>query len=279
MISRTFSTWASQLRFAGVALALLSSWVVGSMAQAQNAYTANFSEKELKLEHPTDAAWDSWLMGDIGYQRMIERNSPFIELVNDIGSTSNITEFHLTIGDNRFNFAAVDGTSPVKLGRTTPGFSLTGSTTDSGDALVVNIGGTGLKPGQSLKFKIKLGIDASFASEYANKFGSSVPDYRTVLFDMNGFNVYDNTTDKNSDDNAEAYVVFNPGGQSSTTVFPDEDVPVSQYYNNKLRSGCCCVDDPVQIFQLDGSIPIPEPGSFALSMLAVGSLLSFRSRR
>ncbi len=279
MISRTFSTWASNLRFAGAVLAILSSFVMGTAAWAVDSFTANFSEKELKLEHPDSAAWDSWFMGDIGYQRMVERNSPFIELVNDINSTSNITEFHLTIGDNRFNFAPVDGTSPVKLGRTTPGYSITGSTTNSGDALVVNIGGTGLKPGEALKFKIKLGIDASFATEYANKFGSSLPDYRTVLFDMNGFNVYDNTTNKSDEDNAQAYVLFGTGEKSDVTVFQDQEVAVSQYYNNRLRSGCCCVDDPVQIFQLEGSTAIPEPGSFALAMLGVGSLLSFRSRR
>ncbi len=280
MTSWTFHTLASKPRFVGCVFAILSSLVMGTTAQAVDFFTASFSEKELKLQHPTDSSWDSWLMGDIGYQRMIERNSPFIELVNDINSTSNITEFHLTIGDNRFNFAPVDGTSPVKLGRTTPGYTITGSTTDSGDALVVNIGGTGLKPGDAVKFKIKLGIDASFATEYANKFGSSVPDYRTVLFDMNGFNVYDNAPHKSDEDNAQAYAVFNSGDKSDTVVFPDQEVAVSQYYNNRLRSGCCCVDDPVQIFQLEAGTtpPVPEPGSLVLVVLSIGSLLSFRSR-
>jgi len=282
MIRRTLTNLAKYLSVVGFSSAILTCLavaMVGSAARAENSYTANFSEKELKLEHPVDSSWDNWFMGDIGYQRMVERNSPFVELVNDINSTSNITEFHLTIGDNRFNFAPVDGSNLVKLGRTTPGFSLTGSTTTGGDDLVVNIGGTGLKPGDAIKFKIKLGIDASFAAEYASKFGASLPDYRTVLFDMNGFNVYDDTTDVNSDDNAEAFVIFNPGGKSETSVFPDEEVAVSQFYNNRLRSGCCCVDDPVQIFQLEGSQPIPEPGSFALAMLGVvGFVLNSRAR-
>jgi hypothetical protein len=165
----------------------------------------------------------------------------------------------------------------VKLGRTTPGFTLSSSTTNLGDDLVVNIGGGGLLPGQAVKFKIKLGIDPSFASEYAAKFGSSLPDYRTVLFDMNGFNVYDGTTDKNTADNAQAFVLFNPGGQSNITMFEDEEVPVSQFFNNNIRGGCCCVGDPVQIFRLEGVIP--EPGSFALAMLGVaGFFLNSRSR-
>ncbi len=282
MIRRMLSDMAKHKCAVGFASVLFSCLIVaiaGPAARAESSYTANFSEKELKLEHPVDPAWDDWLMGDIGFQRMVERNSPYVELINDINSVGNITEFHLTIGDNRFNFAPVDGSNLVKLGRTTPGFSLTSSTTNSGDDLVVNIGGTGLQPGQALKFKIKLGIDPSFAAEYASKFGASLPDYRTVLFDMNGFNVYDDTTDNNTDDNAQAFVVFNPGGKSETTVFPDEEVAVSQFFNNNLRGGCCCPDDPVLIFQLEGIAPIPEPGSFALAMLGMaGFFLNSRSR-
>ena len=37
----------------------------------------------------------------------------------------------------------------------------------------VNIGGAGLAPGQSVRFKVKLGIDPSFAAAYAASFGSS----------------------------------------------------------------------------------------------------------
>ena len=66
----------------------------------------SISEKELKLENPVDMMWDKWLMWDIGYQRMIERNMPYIELLNEAESTSPITEFNLTIGDNRFNFGS-----------------------------------------------------------------------------------------------------------------------------------------------------------------------------
>lgn len=282
MISRTFSILANHKHAAGFASLLFACLVVGMIgpaARAENSYTANFSEKELKLKNPVDPAWDEWFQGDIGYQRMVERNSPFIELINDATSTSPITEFHLTIGDNRFNFAPVVGTDFASLGRTTPGFSLTSSATNSGNDLVVNIGGGGLLPGQLLRFKIKLGIDQSFAATYAASFGSSLPDYRTVLFDMNGKNVYDGTTDSNTDDNAQAFVVFTPGGKSETTVFADEVVAISQYYNNNIRGGCCCVGDPVQIFQLEGQLPIPEPGSFALATLGIAGLfLNSRSR-
>jgi hypothetical protein len=274
MISRTLGILANHTRVAAVASPLLLVALIGSAAQAVNSYTASFSEKELKLSHPDDTAWDKWFESDIGYQRMVERNSPFIELVNNAASTSPVTEFHLTIGDNRFNFAPVVGTDLVQLGRTTPGFTLTSSTTTGGDDLVVNIGGGGLLPGQSLKFKIKLGIDPSFAAAYKSAFGSSVPDYRTVLFDMNGVNVYDGTTETSTTDNAQMYAIFSPGGKSGVTVLPDEKVAVSQFFNDNLRGGCCCVGDPVEIFK-----PIPEPGSLALAMLGIaGFSLGSRSR-
>ena len=161
-------------------------------------------------------------MWDIGYQRMMDRNTPYIELLNEATSTSPITEFHLTIGDNRFNFGPVEGTDLVMLGSTTPGFNLTASKVngvvntdgDMGDELVVNIGNGGLLPGQLVRFKIKLDVDPAYAAQYAASFGASLPDFRTVLFDMNGLNVYDGVVHTSSDDNAQAFVVFNPGGKS-----------------------------------------------------------------
>src|SRR4051794_12945754 len=75
--------------------------IFATATQAQNAFTMSISEKEMKLEHPNDMMWDKWLMWDLGYQRMVNRNSPYIELLNDGTSSSPITEFHLTIGDNR----------------------------------------------------------------------------------------------------------------------------------------------------------------------------------
>jgi hypothetical protein len=47
-----------------------------------------------------------------------------------------------------------------------------------------------------------------------------------------------------------------------------------------LRGGCCCASDPVNLFQLQGSVPIPEPGSIALAMFGIaGFCLKSRSRR
>lgn len=270
-------TRLSVLASSFLALALVA--LAGSAAQAQNLWSLSISEKELKLDHPVDMMWDKWLMWDIGYERMMCRNTPYIELTNEASSSSPITEFRITIGDNRFNFGPVEGTDLVKLGSTTPGVSLAANTTGSlGDELVVTIGNGGLLPGQLVRFKINLDVDPAYAAQYAASFGASQPDFRTVLFDMNGVNVYDGTTNASSADNAQAFVTFNPGGKSNTAVFEDETVAAGQYFNNNLREYRAM--DPVLIFQLEGQL-IPEPTSIGLAMLGLvaGLLMRGRSRR
>ena len=111
-------------------------------------------------------------------------------------------------------------------------------------------------PGQLVRFKIKLDVDPAYAATYAASFGDSLPDFRTVLFDMNGNNVYDGVVNTSSADNAQASVVFNPGGKSQVVAFADETVPAGQYFNNNLREYKAM--DPVLIFQVGGG-EIPEP--------------------
>jgi hypothetical protein len=257
------------------ALAMLTS--ISTAATPLDDWSVRLSEKEGELAHTGDAMWSKWLMWDIGYQRMVDRNSPYLELTNASTSADPITEFHVTIGDNRFNFEPING-NLATLGSTTPGFALTSSTVGgAGDELVVNIGGGGLQPGQTVRFKFKIGIDPSFAAGYAASFGTSLPDYRTVLFDMNGINVYDGTTGFNDSDNSKAHVVFGSTLTSDDSTFPDAIVPVGQYFNSNLRS--YSASDPVNLFTLDGA-PIPEPASVGLVMLAVAGLfLKPRSRR
>ena len=268
-------------------LALLFAMLAAPAAHAQNSWTVSISEKELKLEHPVDMMWDKWLMWDIGYQRMMCRNAPYVELFNEATSTSPITEFHLTIGDNRFDFGSVEGTELAMLGSTTPGFNLTANKVngvvntdgDMGDELVVNIGNGGLLPGQIVRFKIKLDVDPAFAAQYAASFGDSLPDFRTVLFDMNGLNVYDGVVNTSTADNAQVFVKFNPGGNSGKAIFEDETVAAGQYYNSNLREYKAM--DPVLIFQIGGGQEVPEPFGVGLAVLGLsaGLMMRRRSRR
>jgi hypothetical protein len=264
----------------------------GSSAKAQNAFTMNISEKELKLEHPdpNDMAWNKYLMWDLGSQRMMQRNMPYIELQNAATSSSPITEFHLTIGDSRFNFAPDTGTSLVMLAATTPGFNLSSSTvSNAGKELVVSVGNGGLLPGQFVRFQIKLGVDPAFATTYAAAFGASQPDYRTVLFDINSnggstpVDLYgpDPNLPAGASDNASAFVLFGSVKSSvqtlaDTTVDAENQAVNGQFRNNALHP--YGVMDNVNLFQLGGS-EIPEPGSIALAMLGLFSMLFCRRGR
>jgi hypothetical protein len=129
----------------GVAMLTISA----ADTQAQSTFTVNISEKEQKLAHPTDMMWDKHLMWDLGFQRMNDRNMPYVELRNT--GTAPITEYRMTIGDTRFNFTNESLGTYALLGSTTPGFQLT-SNAISGDELVVMIGNGGLPVGQLQAF-------------------------------------------------------------------------------------------------------------------------------
>src|SRR4051794_25735434 len=246
-------------------------------ASAQDSWSLRLSEKEGELEHTGDPMWSKWLMWDIGYQRMVDRNMPYIEIMNAATSVDPITQFHLTIGDNRFNFAPVTGSDVAVLGSTTPGAAITASTINSGDELVVNFGNGGILPGQIARFKIKLGIDPSFAATYAASFGTSLPDYRTVLFDMNGVNVYDGSkVNVSSTDNAAASVVFDTNINSNKNFFPDETVPNGQFFNNNIRN--YSQTDMVNLFELQGAV-VPEPTGIGLAVIGIGAILFRRGSR
>jgi hypothetical protein len=187
----------------------------------------------------------------------------------------------MTIGDPRFHFEDDFMGVAAKLGTTTPGFDLTSSITDSGNLLTVNIakqGGGGLGPGELVRFKIDLGVDAG------QPFFTH-PDFRTVLFDMNGCNVYDGNTGcgaPSSADNSVVTLKFSDGSSSAAVPLVDEDVPApqSQYFNNTFRP--YGVMEPVDIFELVGGSTevIPEPTTAVLIAAGLGGFwLAARPRR
>ena len=257
-----------------------------NFAHAQNfgSFTLEISEKEMKLEHPTDMMWDKWLMWDTASQREDERNMPYLQLTNSSTSTAPLTQLHLTIGDTRFNFGVVEAGKYALLGGI-PGHMITSSIADSGNELVLNIENGGLAPGEKIRFKVNLNVDPSFEGTYSGLFGTADPDYRTILFDMNGKNVYDpgQPVSVSSADNAKAYAVFDPttGDNFQTTPAPFADDPVAAggFYNNLLRQ--YGEMDPVLIFSLTGSTgpgTIPEPNTGALILLGVIGAMFTRLR-
>jgi hypothetical protein len=263
-----------------VILATLAGEPSRALAQNSGSFTLKISEKEMKLEHPTDMMWDKYLMWDLAFQRMNDRNMPYIELSNAATSTAPITEFHMTIGDSRFNFDDDVMGKFAMLGSSTPGFSIASGTVGNlGNELVISIGSGGLQPGQLVRFKIDLAVDPEFEDEFF-KF----PDYRTVLFDMNGFNVYDGLQQQNTADNGQAWVVFDPalGANFATQPVPLADEIVSgaaaDFYNNNYRR--YGETDPVRTFLLNGggSGVVPEPQSVLFVMFAVLAGLACNTR-
>ena len=71
-------------------------------------------------------------------------------------------------------------------------------------------------------------------------------------------------------------VIFDTNIQSNTSTFPDETVPVGQFFNSNIRAYSQL--DPVNLFQLQGQA-VPEPTSIGLAMLGImGFFLNSRSR-
>jgi hypothetical protein len=146
----------------------------------------------------------------------------------------------------------------------------------------VNIGEGGLAPGESIRFKVNLDVDASFAATYASMFGTSDPDFRTILFDMNGKNVYEAGMPINvsSADNATVQVVFDPttgpNFASNEVAFADETVPGPVFFNDLIRQ--YGLMDSVLIFDVEGGV-IPEPSGFILAFLAMIWGLTVRPHR
>jgi hypothetical protein len=233
--------------------------------------------------HFDEPEWMKPLMWDLGITRNdYYRNMPTLELSNIASAGSpEITTFTMTIGDSRFHFeddflgvAALMGESTLDE------YDLTSTITQGGNLLTVNIqkkGGTGgLAAGDLIRFRIDLGVDAGLIDPPFYMY----PDFRTVLFDKNGVQVYgpDPAVPPGGDDNAVASVVFSNNTTASDTL-PDYTVTGFQdlYFNGIYHPRG--VMEGVDIFPGGGGTLIPEPGSAVLAFLAVCGLVSIGARK
>lgn len=263
----------------GVFLSMCLAAPVAAQQVDGGSFTLKISEKELKLESPADMMLDKYLMWDLPFQRVRNRNAPYLELTNDSESAGQLTEFRLTIGDKRFNYSKANQAVYALLGSTTPGFSITSSVVDSGDELVVNIGNGGLDPGETIRFRVEIGVDAAFKDQIF-----STPDYRTILFDMNGIQVYDGSFQKfDTTDNAHASAKFQVSDillTAGPVPFADEMVfdGSQMFYNQRRRQYSSSGNDTVRIYQLESPpVFIPEPSCAALLAIGlVGGMLTAR---
>jgi hypothetical protein len=267
-------------------------FAVAEPATAQfedSTFSLKISEKSKAITDPTNTALQNFLMWDLGSDRVMNRNMPYIELEN-LHETESITEFRMTVGDPRFHFNCSTLSACAAVTSKPAGISITSSVSpgagdqggDQGGELVLAFENGGLAPGESVLFKIALGVDEAY--EFFHR-----PDFRTVLFDMNEVNVYDGNLHSPSsvdpaDDNAQVTVKFGTGANQlviGPVAFEDYDVEgeAANYYNDIFRR--YGVMEHVDTFLLLGppGSEIPEPSAVALLMLGLGALLSRRSRR
>jgi hypothetical protein len=247
------------------------------------------SEKELQLVHPTDPMWMKSNMWDISFQRMHDRNMPTLELNNlQAAGSPDITKLTLSIGDTRFHFSddvfgsliAQCPCSPMAPDDSPAGLTLTPSLSANGNLLTIDLtksGGGGLAPGEIVRFKIDIDVDEGFDF-------FPHPDYRTVLFDMNGVEVYgpDPNIPAGQTDNSQGTVMFSDGTTAGPATFADETVPApqSQFFNETFRA--YGIMEPVDTFMISGGpTVIPEPASGVLALAGlIGTLwLTARKRR
>jgi hypothetical protein len=250
-----------------------------------NGFTLQLNEKEMILAHPGNQAMANYATWDTGYQRLLDRNMPFLMLTNESTSDDPITELRLTIGDDRFNFsnaAKMFHGLYTMLGRTNPDAVLTSHVEDVGNELVVNFGSQGILPGKSVCFRIDLGVDSDHSDFFP------YPDFRTVLFDMNGYNVYDgNVYDPSDEDNATALVTFGTGEstfKAGPVAFQDTPVTgVEQFFSNRaLRPyGVMEQASTFVVSAKTGETLVPEPSGIVLGLLGCvgGAMLAARKRR
>jgi hypothetical protein len=238
-------------------------------------FSVGISEKERVLAHPNNIAIKMSEMWDTSQQRIMSRNMPWIEIVNNGGSTGNLLSLDISIGDERFNFSDEFYGVYVRPGRDAPTGAIASATTDDGDVLNIVFGNGGLTPGQSLIFQIDIGADSPNLFQQA--------DFRTVLFDMNGFNVYDNTIEVGDLDNS----VFTAGfvDPQDATMTATEDVRLPDYTVTGIQAGYFNQNrrpygqmEGIDIFRGDDMTVIPEPASLALAGIAALGLLVLRRR-
>jgi hypothetical protein len=238
-------------------------------ATPTDSFGVRISEKPGALL-PGAASMMSYMSRDLGFDRMLYRNRPYLELTNNSTSKDPITEFHLALGDTRFNFDCAALGACAILSKSTPGIDLASAISAGGNQLDLNIGNGGLLPGQIVRFRIALGFDSTYK---VDKDYFATPDFRTVLFHMGGEEFYlDNMPSSGSGD---AKITVNYGaliaGPVSLGAFNQQvDSSAAKYFNKVYHA--YGATDPVQVFAgLTGGTAVPEPGAAVLA--AIGLLM------
>lgn len=212
-------------------------------------YSVKFSEKEAVLINPDDPLAEKAAAWDHPFQRIYDRNMPWIEITNEGESTAEITQFLLTIGDTDFSFSADHFGGPIMPSTSNPpDVGIAASVESGGDLLVLNL--TNFDPDESIRFRIKIDPD--------DPDGFPHPDFRRVLFDMNG---------NDTSDNAQVELQFSNGIVTRQVVqtLPDFAVEGPIFSESNIRPYSAM--EPVGVFEITDQVPIPEPSTWIIAAL------------
>jgi len=288
---RTIFGKQATIRPSAVLLALICASALPATLAAQTTvlegtgFSLYVNEKEMILAHPGDQAMANYAQWDTPYQRLLDRNMPFLMLQNEESSSLPITELRLSIGDKLFNFgntASMFHGLYTMVGRTNPDAVVNSHVEDAGNELVVNFGSQGILPGELVCFRINIDVDANHPEIFP------YPDFRTVLFDKNGINVYDGNLKKFSDeDNATALVTFGSGEskfEAGPVAFPDEIVNGAEdlFTNRALRP--YGIMENASTFVVSAKIieedVVPEPSGIVIGLMGClgGAMWAMRRR-
>ncbi|HEY2762205.1 MAG TPA: PEP-CTERM sorting domain-containing protein [Pirellulales bacterium] len=277
--SSFLTTPIRSLCFVAVGAAALACFAANSqpLFAQELSYTLEASENESVVMSPTMhnemmAAWTTPTTLEM------KRNRPYLLLTNT-SATGDMTSFTLNIGTPDGLHAGQDPQT-FDWARIVPAGTSAGVTTTSilpdtldqnakGDSVVINFGGAGLAPGQSVLFQVDIDPKNATSSPFA--------DYRQVFFTISTTLLPD--TDGNATTSASFTV---PGGSQSVTL-PDE-VWANQVDGRHTNYGTAVaahyMDDFVTQWATGGVSTVPEPSTIILAGLgALGAVVSSRRVR
>lgn len=221
----------------------------GTMMASQNVVTIRLSEKEAVLVDPANQKVAMW---DNAFQRILDRNMPWIEITNHSQSVAEITEFLLTLGENAMEFAFGEeglGGPIMPSSFNPPEIDIEASIVQGGDQL--RLAFTNFEPGETVRFRIDLEATDPDAHPH--------PDFRRVLFDGVPLSTADG-----EDDNALVQVAYANGDVLERRVPEFMVNPTSaMFFEGNLRRGKLM--DPVQVFEF----AIPEPSTWVLAAMSL----------